>query len=93
MQFSNPYILEGKPVIMVTVAGDHDYAYLKTVLEDHGSPLAQDYAGEAIIFDMTNLFSGLTPIRLVDGTSVKAEKGETPPPPPPNVPPIHENTD
>jgi hypothetical protein len=64
MQFTDPIIESGKPTIGVIPSGDHDIRYLKAVLIDSGSPLGDKYAGETVIFDMTNLFSHLVPIRL-----------------------------
>lgn len=69
MRFSDPLVEEGRPVIGVTPTTDHDRRYMKAVLVDHDSPLADDYSGQTVLFDMTNLFSYLVPVRLLSGTA------------------------
>ncbi len=64
MQFTDPVISEGKPTIGVIPVTDFDRRYLKAVLMDAGSPLGDNYDGEQVIFDMTNLFAHLVPVRL-----------------------------
>jgi hypothetical protein len=95
MQFTDPVISEGKPTIGVIPVTDFDRRYLKAVLMDAGSPLGDNYDGEQVIFDMTNLFAHLVPVRLEPvpapngnpATRSRGRAGNAPPPATPTDPP------
>ena len=68
--------------MICTPETDLDKSFLTMVLADHGSNLYTQYQGQAVEFDITNLFSNIKPTRLVEIPTPKAaacKKGKVEP--------------